>query len=317
MTNRRAAVITLLLLAACIVLPASFSCGAGSSPEAGKRNEYTVIVDSNSVGTAFGPMQYQIGNTFLGQKQYTEAVKAYTAAINNGYTEIDVHINRGKAYLALGLYSGATGDASLAIDLNPLEVRAYELRGKVYLQSGEYRKSLGDYVEAVKLAPGSKDDYTGKGMAEVGLGQYDEAIADFDRAIGIDAKYADAHFQKALVEDNYRQDYGAALKDYAAVIDLKGADIPDAYNNSGKIYFKLNEYNRAIAEFSILLDMDPGYWLAYYNRGNCYAAIKQYQNAVNDYNAYLRLDIDNKFGAVQSADYLASYYKPFLEGYTR
>ena len=66
----------------------------------------------------------------------------------------------------------------------------------------------------------------------------------------------------------------------------------------------------------MLLEFDPGYWLAYYNRGLCYAGIKQYQKAVNDFQRYLSLDVNDKYGEVQSADYLATYYKPFLEGYT-
>jgi tetratricopeptide (TPR) repeat protein len=306
----------IMALAFIAALPVFQSCLAGQQKEADGTSTYTMKVDSDSVGTQFGPVQFEIGNTYLGQKQYAEAVKAYTAAINNGYTKNEVYVNRGSAYLALGLFSGAIADASLSLDMSPSEAKAFEVRGKAYLESGEYRKAEEDFSKAINLAPGNKEDYYGRGMARINLTRCQEAISDFGTAIEINPKYSDAYFGRAQVNDRYTQDYDAALKDYTKVVDLKGAYAHDALNNRGMVYFKLNEYGEAISDYSQLLELAPDYWIAYYNRGTCYAAIKRYSNAVTDYKTYLQFDVSNKYEAVPSADYLVSYYKPFLEGYT-
>ncbi|MCX6007794.1 MAG: tetratricopeptide repeat protein, partial [Chloroflexi bacterium] len=283
----------------------------GSSSEV-----YTIRVDSDTVGVAYGPVQYDIGNTYLGEKQYAEAVKAYTSAIRNGYTDFNVYINRGTAYLELGLNSGAIADASTSLDMDITELKAYRLRGKAYFKSGKYSDAVADFSKAIELAPGNKEDYLGRGMALVQIAEYSRATEDFVKAISLDPKYPDAFYWRAFVSEKYKQDYVSALDDYTKVINLNGAYVYDAYNGRGETYIKLNEFGKAISDFSMLLEFDPDYWLAYYNRGLCYAGIKQYQKAVDDFKRYLALDVNNKYGEVQSADYLATYYKPFLEGYT-
>ena len=276
---------------------------------------YTIKVDSDTVGAAYGPVQYDIGNAYLGEKQYAEAIKAYTSAIRNGYTAIDVYINRGTAYLEMGLNSGAIADASTSLDMNATELKAYRLRGHAYFKSDKYSDAVADFSKAIELDPGHKEDYLGRGMALVQVAEYNRAIDDFVKAISLDLNYPDAYYWRAFVNGKYRHDYIDALDDYTKVIDLNGAYVYDAYNGRGEVYFELNEFEKAISDFSVVLEFDPDYWLAYYNRGLCYAGVKQYQIAVDDFKRYLALDVNNKYGQVQSADYLASYYKSLLEVY--
>jgi tetratricopeptide (TPR) repeat protein len=284
----------------------------GSSSEV-----YTIQIDSDTTGAAYGPVQYGIGNTYLGEKQYAEAIKAYTSAIRNGYTDINVYINRGTAYLELGLNSGAIADASTSLDMNITDFRAYRLRGKAYFKSGKYSDAAADFTKAMQLVPGNKEDYLGRGMALAQIVEYNRAIDDFAEAISLDPKYPDAYYWRAFVNEKYGQDYVSALEDFTKVIDLNGAYVYDAYNGRGETYIKLNEFEKAISDFSLLLGLAPDYWLAYYNRGLCYAGVRQYQKAVDDFRRYLAVDMNDRYGKVKSADYLATYYKPFLEGYTR
>jgi len=305
---------TLMIMA--VAVPGLASC-TGQTTYGPGNETYTTKIDSDSVGEVFGPVQYKIGDTYLGEKQYVEAIKAYTAAIRNGYTGTDIYVNRGTAYLALGLYSGAIADASISLDIDPSQVRAYELRGRARSLAGEYAAAVTDFTKAIEIAPGNKGDYLGRGVAYIGVAEYDYANTDFDKAIALDPKYPDAYYWRALVNEKYLPDYYSALNGYTKVIDLNGAHLYDAYNGRGETYFRLNEFDEAISDFSLLLEIDPDYWLAYYNRALCYTGVRQYQKAADDFKRYVALDVNNKYGEVQSADYLATYYKPFLEGYIR
>jgi tetratricopeptide (TPR) repeat protein len=311
---RSAKVLLTLSMAASLCVMA----GCQSAPQSsGDENTYMIRADSDSVGEAFGPVQGQIGDTYLDQKQYAEAIKAYSAAINNGYKKADVYLNRGKAYLALGLYSGSVSDAEAAFAIDRSDLRAYRLRGKAYLESGEYQKAVEDFSSVIRLDPGNRDDYVERGIAEISLARYNAAFDDFSRAIQIAPEHSTAYLWRAMVSDRYRSDYDSALKDYTKVIDLNQDDAARAYDGRGTVYFELNEYEKAISDFSIALETDPNYWLSYYNRGKCYAAMRQYGNAVDNFKEYLRLDVRDKFRDRQSADYLVGYYGIFLEGYTR
>ncbi len=316
--NKKVTGLKALVLVLVVVVTAMgfISCQKQVAQNGSPSEVYTIRVDSDTVGAAYGPVQYDIGNTYLGEKQYAEAIKAYTSAIRNGYKGLDVYLNRGTAYLELGLTSGAIADASTSLDMDNTALKAYRLRGKAYFESGKYSDSVADFSKAIELAPGSKEDYLGRGRALVQISEYSRAIDDLNKAISLDPKYPDAFYWRAFVDGKYRQDYASALADYTMVIDLNRAYVADAYNGRGETYIKLNEFEKAISDFCVLLELDHDYWLAYYNRGLCYAGVKQYQKAVNDFKSYLALDVNNKYGEVQSADYLATYYKPFLEGYT-
>ena len=307
-------VLTALILVAVL---ACISCA--SHPEQGEEGNvlYTIKVDSDTEGMAYGPVQFQIGNAYLGEHQYAEAVRAYTTAIKNGYTNIDVYINRGMSYLALEQYAGAIADAGVSLDMDTAAIKAYRLRGQAYLKTEKYPDAVADYSRAIGLDSANKEDYLGRGMAYTGISECDKANSDFDKALVLDPGYPDAYYWRAYLNSKCRQDYSSALNDYAKVIDLNGKYVYDAYNGCGETYYKLNDFDRAISNFSLLLGLKPDYWLAYYNRGLCYAGIRQYQKAVSDFKQYIALDTNNKYGQVQSADYLANCYKPFLEGNTR
>ncbi|RPJ62643.1 MAG: tetratricopeptide repeat protein [Dehalococcoidia bacterium] len=319
-SSKQAGVVKLLPLLTTLIVIVAVGCVscAGRADQDGEGNVvYTIQVNSDTEGEAFGPVQFQFGNAYLSEHQYAEAVRAYTTAINNGYTDINVYINRGIAYMALEQYAGAISDANVSLDMNNAEIRAYRLRGQAYLKTGKYQDAVADFSSAIALDKSNKEDYLGRGMAYTGISEYDMAAHDFDQAILIDPGYPDAYYWRAHLNGKYRQDYSSALNDYAKVIDLNGKYVYDAYNGCGETYYKLNDFDRAISEFSVLLTLKPDYWLAYYNRGLCYAGTRQYQQAVSDFKQYLALDTNNKYGRVQSADYLVSSYKPFVEGNVR
>jgi tetratricopeptide (TPR) repeat protein len=317
---RQAGLVKLLPFLAVLIIFVAVGCisCAGRQQQGGEDNVInTIKVDSDTEGAAFGPVQFQFGNAYLSEHKYAEAVRAYTTAIKNGYTDINVYINRGTAYMALEQYAGAISDANVSMDKNNTEIKVYGLRGQAYLESGRYSDAIADFSRAIDLDKLHKEDYLGRGMAYKGNSEYEMAARDFDQALLIDPEYPDAYYWRANLNGKYKRDYSSALSGYAKVIDLNGKYVYDAYNGCGETYYKLNDFERGISKFSILLILKPDYWLAYYNRGLCYAATRQYQKAVSDFKQYLALDTDNKYGQLQSADYLASSYKPFLEGIVR
>ena len=53
---------------------------------------------------------------------------------------------------------------------------------------------------------------------------------------------------------------------------------------------KLNQYDRAIQDYSKAIELGPGHAIAYYNRGNVYIELNQPIKAIKDYNKAIELN---------------------------
>ena len=69
-----------------------------------------------------------------------------------------------------------------------------------------------------------------------------------------------------------------------------GKDLAWAFNNRCRAYNDNNETDRAIADCTDAIRLDPNYIAAYNNRGAEYQDKKDYDRAIADYNEAIRLD---------------------------
>jgi tetratricopeptide (TPR) repeat protein len=116
----------------------------------------------------------------------------------------------------------------------------------------------------------------------------DEAFSYFDervRAKGNDA-FALAHRGRAWKE---RGENEKALADLSEAIRLD-PDRSAYFSNRGIVYDRLEEYDRAISDYNEGLRRDPMDAQTYSYRGRAYRAEKDYDQAIKDFNQALRLD---------------------------
>jgi tetratricopeptide (TPR) repeat protein len=73
-----------------------------------------------------------------------------------------------------------------------------------------------------------------------------------------------------------------------------GAEKPaEDYMAAGKVFFKENNFNEAIASFTAALKLEPQSIQALLNRGNAYCRRGFYDKAIEDYTEVIRLDPQN------------------------
>ena len=70
---------------------------------------------------------------------------------------------------------------------------------------------------------------------------------------------------------------------------LSGKKLVPVYIKRGDAYRAENNYDRAIAEYSQAIKIDPTSVLSYFNRGIAFGAMKNYDRAIADYNEAIRL----------------------------
>ena len=82
-----------------------------------------------------------------------------------------------------------------------------------------------------------------------------------------------------------------------------------AYNNRGNAYYGLQEYYKAIQDYTKAININPNYASAYYNRGTTYDELQEYYKAIQDYTKAININPNyaDAYYNRSIAHYLAGY----------
>ena len=94
------------------------------------------------------------------------------------------------------------------------------------------------------------------------------------------------------LEYYHKGDFDKAINDYSKVIEIKST-FPPIYNNRGIVYNDMGEYDKAINDYNIAIKLNSKFADAYYNRGNTLARKGEYNKAIDDYTKEIELDPNN------------------------
>lgn len=99
------------------------------------------------------------GNAAINAKDYDEAVRLYTQALeksSNGPNSHVYHSNRAAANCHLNKYQEAVEDCQICLSMEPTYVKAYSRLGLSYFFLGRYEDAVEAYEKAVELEPDNK-----------------------------------------------------------------------------------------------------------------------------------------------------------------
>jgi len=105
------------------------------------------------------------GNAFLQAKQFDEAIKAYTEAINIEPTDHVFFSNRSAAYLSKGDAVNALSDSQRCIELKKDWPKGYTRKGASLHALRRYEDAIKAYQDGLSIAP--EDSGLKSGLAEV------------------------------------------------------------------------------------------------------------------------------------------------------
>ena len=86
-----------------------------------------------------------------------------------------------------------------------------------------------------------------------------------------------------------KSDYDRAIADYTEAIRIEPNDVL-AFYSRGIAYFNKKDYDRAIADYTASLRLAPGDVIALQNRGHAYQAKHEYDRAIADYSEAIRIE---------------------------
>ena len=193
------------------------------------------------------------GNRAYDNRQFEDAIAAYTKAIELDSTFTIAYSNRGASYGQMGEYEKEIADCEKAIEISPDYANAYNNRGFAYNRLNQKEKAFRDYTTAIELNPNSECAYSNRGAFYNNLQEYEKAIEDCTKSIELNPCFA------------------------------------EAYNNRGFSYQKMDQYEKGIKDYTKAIALNPNYRVAYSNRASLYRVMGLNELAEEDEKAAAKL----------------------------
>lgn len=207
-----------------------------------------------------------------------------------------------------GKYQKAIESFSQALHHNPDCIQAYQRRGNAYRSMKDNRRSIDNYQQAISILDRALElehlncaHYYSRGIVYIDWMRIDStqssnAIADLTKAIEIDSTTKSFYCARAAVYCYTGLD-SEAIKDFTTIIKLEPDG--DAYYNRGVTYYQFKNYQAAIQDLDLAINLDSNSMSAYYNRGNAKYQLEDKLGAFEDYD---RAEFLTSTGAIISED---------------
>jgi tetratricopeptide (TPR) repeat protein len=209
-----------------------------------------------SKGTVRAVELFNAGVRLQNQGQFDEAIEKYTEAIAAAPNDFQALANRGGVYRIKAI---EVRESSAGLEPGPkaeAATQANELLGK----------SLADYDAALKASPKSDFIYHDRAAVYLASGKTDLALADYDEYV-----------KRKPVEARAYNDRGTAYNEVAK-LEKASEKAPEA-----GIKKATPTFDKAIADFTKTIELDPKFVLGYLNRASCYTQILKLDEALADY----------------------------------
>ncbi|MGD9060621.1 MAG: tetratricopeptide repeat protein [Desulfobacterales bacterium] len=133
--------------------------------------------------------------------------------------------DKGRGLLSTRQYDEAIKAFSTAIEIIPHDYQSYNLRGVTWALKGNYDQAIADYSKAIDIQPRYAKAYNNRGFAHTQMGNLKLALEDYTRALEINPFLVDAYNNKAWVlatcADQRIRDGGAAVRLAQKAMELK------------------------------------------------------------------------------------------------
>ena len=222
---------------------------------------------------------YNMGVEKYNNGRYTEAIKLYDLAILVDPNNSSYYINRGVAKGALNNKIGAMDDYNKAIKINKPTVNiylAYYDRANIKYENKNYNEAIKDFNASIELNSNYSNSYMDRGTCYYILNKKELAMSDYNKAIEINyptEKIYYAYFNRALIKKDY-EDYNGAINDFTIVIQLN-PNHADSYAQRCFCNFWLKNYDLIFLDINKAIEISPMNGQYYFEKGIFEINLKQ------------------------------------------
>jgi tetratricopeptide (TPR) repeat protein len=204
-----------------------------------------------------GAAQLGQAKVHLALTDFEMAARPLKRAIELSPNSADAYTQRSRWHSNYKRFDQALTDITRALELKPESIDARRLRADLCVRMGLSDAAYEDLAHLIRQSPKDPLIYLLRGKLEFRRQRYDSAARDLSMSLKLDSQNAEARAERALA-------YRALRKNWEALIDLVQAVQKDLKYSAeymcqrGIVAGARKQYNRALADFSVAIHLDPG-----------------------------------------------------------
>jgi len=175
-------------------------------------------------------ISFNLGNSYLNQKNFTKALEFYTTTITKAPEYLEAYIKKGELLTNLKIHNEAIDCFKNALELAPGNLKILNAMGINLLEIGEAKNALGYFTQCIKVDKDNAILYNNAGLAAFKMNRFDESIDYFNLCIK-----------------------NAPMIGYF-------------YSNRGLSFQALKKLNLAMEDYNKCISLDPKYPESYWNK---------------------------------------------------
>ena len=202
-------------------------------------------------------IHFRLGSVHLNERNYTDALKELTAAVEMHPGEPSYHNALGLAYFARNMNSEAIKEMKKAIELNPKFSEAHVALSAVYIVDGRWDAAIQSARAALdNIFYGTPQfAHYNMGQAFFNKGDYKAALESYRKAADEDPRYALAYYSMGLTLDKMNN-YRDSAEAYERAVKAAPA-FANAWFNLGVALLKQNDKAGAQKAFEKAIEVAP------------------------------------------------------------
>jgi tetratricopeptide (TPR) repeat protein len=232
-----------------------------------------------------------LGDGYMADGKFTDAARAYRAAIDLDSGIEKTRYNYGQALERTGDISGAQREYEHLISARPGFAEAHVSLGDVLARGGHVDRAAAEYKRAADSRAGYAEPYSRLGGIHLAQGKPLEARAALVSALRIDPDLADAHNNLARLHAS-QGDLKGALREAEHAADLDPGN-REIRLNVGRLQYMSGNQRGALRELEQLARANPDFAEARLSLGILYGESGRLDAAIAEFNAVLRIQPDH------------------------
>jgi tetratricopeptide (TPR) repeat protein len=239
---------------------------------------------------------------------YNRALIDYSMAIQLEPENIEYLYARGVLYNDyLFDLERAKDDYNSIIEVDSSNILAINALGTIFYEEKQLDSALILFDKGLKSNSDNPKDkiycHYNKARILSEKNKLDSALFFYNKAIELDLNDSESHYYRGLYYEEYINDYSKALSDFSEAIRLNNSD-PLLYLERSWVYSKLNDIDAQLKDINQAITIDPITIDYYSERALSYARQNEFKKAEKEFKYALSLDSASQNTFI----YMAKYY---------